>query len=119
MTMFLRWVISIVLNALALITVAQLFDGIHMEDFTTAILAGLILSILNVLVRPLLIILTLPITIITFGLFLLVVNATVLMLTQHFLRPDFAIDSFGIAILASILISIITMVLNRAVKGPA
>lgn len=117
--MFIRWIISIVLNALALITVAYLFDGIHMEDFTTALLAGLILSILNVLVKPLLVILTLPITVITFGLFLLVINAAVLMLTQHFLRPEFAIDSFGIAILASALISIITMVLGRAVKGPA
>lgn len=114
--MFLRWIISIVLNALALITVAQLFDSIHMEDFTTALLAGLILSILNILVKPLLVILTLPITIISFGLFLLVINAAVLMLTQHFLQPDFVIDGFGIAILASILISIITMVLNRAVK---
>lgn len=111
-----RWAISIVLNALALITVAELFDSIYMEDFQTALLAGLILSILNVLVKPLLIILTLPITILSFGLFLLVINAAVLMLTQNFLE-GFQIDSFGLAIVASILISIITMVLNSAVRS--
>lgn len=115
--MLIGWAISIVLNALALITVAQIFDSIHMESFQTALLAGLILSVLNVLVKPLLVILTLPITILSFGLFLLVINAAVLMLTQNFLQPDFQIDSFGLAIVASILISIITMVLNSVVRG--
>lgn len=104
-----------VLNALALITVAQLFDSITMVDFQTALLAGLILSILNVLVKPLLIVLTLPITILSLGLFLLVINAGVLMLTANFL-DGFTIDGFGSAILASVLISIITMVLNSAVR---
>lgn len=110
------WAISVVLNALALITVAQLFDSITMVDFQTALLAGLILSILNVLVKPLLIIFTLPITILSLGLFLFVINAGVLMLTANFLE-GFTIDGFGAAILASILISIITMVLNSAVRS--
>ncbi len=87
-----------------------------MVDFQTALLAGLILSILNVLVKPLLIIFTLPITILSLGLFLFVINAGVLMLTANFLE-GFTIDGFGAAILASILISIITMVLNSAVRS--
>lgn len=92
-----------------------MFDSIYMESFQTALLAGLILSILNVLVKPLLIVLTLPITILSLGLFLLVINAGVLMLTTNFLE-GFTIDGFGAAVLASILISIITMVLNSAVR---
>lgn len=109
------WAISVVLNALALVTVAELFGSISIDNFQTALLAGLVLSILNVLVKPLLIILTFPITILSLGLFLFVINAGVLMLTANFL-DGFTIDSFSIAILASILISIITMILNKMVR---
>src|SRR5690625_5732548 len=80
--MLIRWFLSIILNAIALIAVAQLFDSFHLEGFGTAILASFILSILNVLVKPILIIFTLPITFLTLGLFLFVINAITLMITQ-------------------------------------
>ncbi|HEX6593065.1 MAG TPA: phage holin family protein [Bacillota bacterium] len=114
--MFLRWFISIFLNAVTLIIVAQLFDSFHIEDFGTALLASLILSILNLFVKPILVLFTLPITFITFGLFLFVINAITLMLTQAVMSPDFYIDNFGIAIVAAIMIAILNTILNQLVK---
>jgi len=114
--MLLRWIVSLVLNAIALITVAQLFDSFQLEGFGTALLASLILAILNVLVKPLLIIITLPITIFTLGLFLIVINAITLMITQALIGTSFIIDGFGMAILAAIIISIINVLLNSLIK---
>jgi len=111
--MFLRWFLSIFLNAITLIIVAQLFDGFHLEGFGTALIASIILSVLNFLVRPILIILTLPITIMTLGLFLLVINAVTLMITQGVMGSSFEISGFGTAIIAAIVISIINTLLNR------
>lgn len=114
--MFVRWILSVVLNAVALIVVAELFEAFHLESFGTAILASIILGILNVIVRPILIILTLPITIISLGLFLFVINAITLMITQALMDSSFVIDSFGTAIIASIIISLLNLILNRLVK---
>ncbi|UJL45315.1 phage holin family protein [Virgibacillus sp. NKC19-16] len=114
--MLLRWIVSIVLNAVALIAVAQLFDSFQLEGFGTALLASFILSILNAIVKPILVILTLPITVFTLGLFLFVINAITLMITQALMDASFVIEGFGTAIIASILISIINLLLNSLVK---
>lgn len=117
MRILMRGLLSVFLNALALMIVAYLFDSFFLEDFETALLASLILSILNLFVKPILIIFTLPITVVTFGLFLFVVNAITLMLTQSFMGDAFVIDSFGMAVIGAIVISLISMVLNNIVKG--
>ena len=114
--MLMRWVISILLNAVALIAVAQIFEGFYLEGFGTAILASFILSIINVIVKPILIFFTLPITFITFGLFLFIINAITLMITQALFSSSFVFEGFGTAIIASVVISIITMLLNNLVK---
>lgn len=114
--MFFRWFLSLFLNAIALIAVAQLFDSFHLEGFGTALLASFILSILNSIVKPILILLTLPITVVTFGLFLFVINAVTLMIAQALIGDSFVIDGFGIALLAAIIISIINLLLNQLVK---
>ncbi|WP_100010456.1 phage holin family protein [Lentibacillus sediminis] len=114
--MLLRWIISIVLNAVALIVVAVLFDTFHLDGFGTALLASLILAILNMIIKPILVVLTLPITVLTLGLFLFVINAITLMITQSLMGPSFAIDGFGIAILAAVIISIINLLLNNLVR---
>lgn len=111
-----RWVISILLNAVALIAVAQIFDGFHLEGFGTALLASFMLSIINAIVKPILIFFTLPITLITLGLFLFVINAITLMIAQALIGPSFVIEGFGTAIFASIVISIIMMLLNSLVR---
>ncbi|MFA1819187.1 phage holin family protein [Virgibacillus oceani] len=115
--MLLRWLISIVLNAVALIVVAELFESFQLDGFGAAILASFILAIVNVIIKPILVILTLPITVITLGLFLFVINAITLMITQAVMGSSFVIDGFGIAIVASVIISIINLLLNNLVKN--
>lgn len=114
--MFIRWCISIFLNAVTLLIVDQIFDSFRIEGLGTALLASVILAILNFVVRPILVVLTLPITFITLGLFMFVINAVTLMITQSIMDSSFEIDGFGTAIIASIVISIINALLNRIVK---
>ena len=111
--MLMRWFFSVFLNAIALIVVAQLFESFHLEGFGTAILASIILALLNIFVKPILIILTLPITFVTLGLFLFVVNAITLMIAQGLIGSSFVIDGFGMAIIAAIIIAILNVILNR------
>ncbi|HLR65685.1 phage holin family protein [Virgibacillus alimentarius] len=114
--MLIRWLLSILLNSIALIAVAQLFDSFHLESFGTAVLASFILSILNVLVKPILVIFTLPITFLTLGLFLFVINAITLMITQGLMDESFVIDGFGTAIIAAFVISMLNMLLNSLAR---
>ncbi len=113
MRLLMRMFLSIFFNAIALFIVAQLFTSFHIDSFGTAILASIILAILNIFVKPILIILTLPFTILTFGFFLFVVNAITLMLAQSLFGSSFVIDGFGVAIVAAIIISLINMILQK------
>ncbi len=112
-----RFLITLALNTVALLIVNEIFSSFHIDGLGTAILASVILAILNVLLKPILIILTLPITLLTFGLFLLVINAITLMVTQALMGSSFVIDGFGTAFVASIFISIITLVLGKLIKN--
>lgn len=103
------------LNALALYIVAMVLPGIHLLDFGSALIAVVVIGLVNALIKPLLFLLTLPVTIITFGLFALVLNALMLMLASA-LTPGFKIDGFGTALLGSILLSIVTTVLHTLVQ---
>jgi len=113
--MFTQWILSLLINSIALLVVEMIFDGIQIGGVGSVLLASLILSILNTLIKPILIILTLPITILTLGLFLIVINAITLMVTQA-IMSSFAIDGFGLAIIASIIISIINLLLNNVIR---
>ncbi len=106
-----RWV----LNALALYIVAKILPGIHLLDFGSALIAVVVIGFVNALIKPLLFLLTLPVTIITFGLFALVLNALMLMLASA-LTPGFKIDGFLTALLGSILFSVITTILHSLVQ---
>ncbi len=111
-----RWLISLILQALAIITAGYLFDGFYIESFWIAIIAAVILTLLNVIIKPILVILTLPITILTLGLFMFIINAVTLMLAQAIIGDGFVIESFGLAILASIVISFINVVLQKGLN---
>ncbi|GAA0472494.1 phage holin family protein [Alkalibacillus silvisoli] len=110
------WLIAIVVNAIAILAVAELFEAFYIESFGMAILASFILSVLNVIVRPILVFFTLPITFLTLGLFLFVINAITLMLTQWMIGDGFVIDGFGWAIVAAIIISILNALLQSLFK---
>jgi putative membrane protein len=105
-----------ILNAIALFLVSKIISGVHIADFGSALLATLFLSIANLLVKPILILLTLPFTIFTFGLFIFIVNAVVLLLVSG-LTPGFKVDGFGTALIASIVLSVISMLLRSLVKN--
>ncbi|MFS0787740.1 phage holin family protein [Shouchella sp. 1P09AA] len=111
-----RWLIGLVLNALVLLLLSELFSGFTLSGFGAALIAALILSVLNWTVKPLLTVLTLPITILTLGLFLFVISALTLMLTAWFMGSYFVIDGFGIALLAAVIIALFQAILINPVK---
>ncbi len=111
-----RWLLGLVLNALVLLLLSALFSGFTLSGFGAALTAALILSVLNWTVKPVLTILTLPITILTLGLFLFVISALTLMLTAWLMGSYFVIDGFGIALLAAIIIALFQTLLINPVK---
>ncbi len=108
----LRWSI----NLLALVTAGVLINGIKIQSITAGLLAAGILGIVNAVIRPVVLILTLPINILTLGLFTLVINAAMLMLVAA-LVPGFVIETFSAALFGSLLISMISWILNLFVGG--
>ncbi len=105
-----------VLSALALFLVSRILSGIKLQDFWSALIAVVIIGLVNALVKPILLILTLPVTIITLGLFTFVLNALMLMLASA-LTPGFKVEGFWTALLASILLSIVSTLLHSLVRG--
>jgi putative membrane protein len=108
MGLIIRWV----LNTLALLLVANVVPNFHYRSWVTLAIAAAVLGLLNVIVRPILYLLTLPITIVTLGLFLLILNAVMLELTA-WLVPGFDIDGFCWAIVGALLLSVISLVTDR------
>jgi putative membrane protein len=89
-----------------LITAWILRRGVHVENFATAIMVAIALAILNTFIRPVLVFLTIPVTIFTLGFFLLVINALIIMLIGRIV-PGFTVDGFWWALLFSVILSII------------
>lgn len=118
-----RWIVSLLVNSIVLIAVSGLLKGIapdafYIANIQTAIIASIILAILNVFVKPFLILITLPITVVTFGFFLIVINAITLKMTDSLLGDAFNITGFGVAIVAAICISIFNMIIEKAIVEP-
>ena len=111
-----KWLVSLLANALVLMVVATIFSGFEISGFGAAIIASVILAVLNTIVRPLLVLLTLPVTFITLGLFLFVINAITLMLTAALMGDAFNISGFGLAIIAAIVISLLNMIIQSFIK---
>lgn len=113
-----KFIIKTAASALAIMFLAFLLPGIHVEgNFFYAVLLALVLSLLNTLVRPILVFLTLPATIFSMGLFLLVINAAIVLIADKFM-DGFNTDGFWWAMLFSILLSIINSVASKAFVGP-
>lgn len=102
-----------VLNALALIAVANFVPGIHVAGFTAALVAAFLLGLVNTLIRPLLLLLTLPVTLLTLGLFIFAINGLLFWLVGSVLR-DFVVDSFWHGVLGAVLYSIFSWALSAA-----
>jgi len=100
-----KFILRMLLSAAAVLLIANFLSGVHVENYTVAILVALVLGFLFAFLKPILVILTLPITVITLGFFLLVIN-TLLILLADKVVSGFSVDGFWIAMLFSILLSI-------------
>jgi putative membrane protein len=111
-----RFLVRLVLNGLAIIIAAWLLPGIHITSTLSALVAGVILGFVNAIVRPVLFFLTLPLTLLTLGLFIFVLNAICFALTA-WLVPGFDVDGFFSAVFGALLVSIVSWILNGLVVG--
>src|SRR5689334_6796738 len=106
--MLLRWI----LNALALLVVSYIVPGFEVASFWWALVVALVLGLVNALVRPILLVLTLPINILTLGLFTFVINALMILLVANLLE-GFAVASFGAALGGALLLWVISWFTNN------
>ena len=113
-----RFLARLLLNGLAILVAAWLIPGVRLAGSVPALVAGTILGVVNALVRPILLLLTLPFTLITLGLFIFVVNAICFALTAA-LVPGFEIDGFFSAFFGALLVSIVSWLLNALLADDA
>ncbi|HWY78750.1 MAG TPA: phage holin family protein [Candidatus Sulfotelmatobacter sp.] len=99
-------------NSLIIMIAAYILPGVHVDNLWTALLVSLVLGILNIFIKPLLLVLTLPITVVTFGLFLFVINAFLVLLAGHIVS-GFTVDGFWWALLFSLFISFVNLVISK------
>jgi len=109
--LLLRWLIL----TFAIMTAAYLFSGIHVNGFGSALFAALVLGILNAFFRPILLILTLPINVLSLGLFTFVINAVLLLMTSGVIG-GLVVDGFGSALFGSLIISLVSLLLSSFVS---
>jgi putative membrane protein len=106
-----RFLARLLLNGIAIIVAAWMLPGLHLSGLFPALVAGAILGFVNAIIRPVLFFLTLPLTLVTLGLFIFVLNALCLGLTAA-LVPGFDIDGFWWAVLGALLVSVVSWILN-------
>lgn len=108
----LRWSI----NLLALVVANIVIDGIRIEGIGAGMLAAAVLGIVNAVIRPIVLILTLPVNVITLGLFTIVINAVMLEIVAAIV-PGFSIETFGAAVIGALIVGIVSLVLNLFISG--
>jgi putative membrane protein len=111
MKLIFKWLLS----AAALLCVAYLYDGVMVSSFFTALLAALVIGLFNMVLRPVLVLLTLPVTLVTLGLFLFVINALMFWAASGVLG-GFQVRDFGAALLGSLIYSVFGMLIDAAVE---
>jgi putative membrane protein len=110
-----KLIVKFVLSAIAVVLISKLLPGVTVIDYFTAFLVAVVLAVLNLFVRPLLILLTLPATILTLGLFLLVINGLIILLVDH-LISGFTVSSIWTAMLFSILLTILQSIFHSVLR---
>ena len=108
-------IMRLIVTSIVAFGLSYLLEGIKFDSFWTAIIVAIVLAILNAIIKPLLILFTLPITLFTFGLFLFVINALIILLAEK-LVTGFHVDGFWWALLFSLLLSLLTSLLYKERK---
>ncbi len=106
-----KWLLQSILSAVAVMFTAQILPGVQVLGIIDALLVALVLSFLNTFLKPVLLILTIPVTLLTFGLFLLVINAIIIVVADALL-DGFNVNGFGWALLFSLILSVINALLQ-------
>ncbi|MGJ3702289.1 phage holin family protein [Variovorax sp. AFSI2.2] len=112
MRIILKWLLS----AVALLAVAYLYNGVQVNSFGSALIAAAVIGLLNMVVRPVLVVLTLPVTIVTLGLFLFVINA-LLFWAASGLLTGFQVSGFVAALIGSLIYSLLGLIIEAALGG--
>lgn len=112
MKLILTWLLA----ACALLLVAYLYPGVQVQSFGSALIAAFVIGLFNMVLRPVLVILTLPVTLITLGLFLFVINA-LLFWAAASLLDGFHVSGFGAALLGSVIYSVLMLMVHAALKS--
>lgn len=110
-----NFLLKVLVSTFAVFISAYFLPGVGVEPFTTAIVVAFVLAVLNALLKPVLIILTIPVTIMSFGLFLLVINAFIIQLAAYLVR-GFDVANFWWALLFSVILTLVTWVLESPVR---
>ena len=108
------FIIKILITAVAAFVAAYFLPGVDIADIKTTIIVALVLALLNTFLKPILVILTIPITIITLGLFLLIINAIIVKLADYFIH-GFTVQGWVSAILFSLIVSVVSYILAKIV----
>ena len=111
MKLIIKWLLS----AAALLAVAYLYSGVQVNSFSAALIAALVIGLFNMILRPVLVVLTLPVTVITLGLFLFVINALMFWSAASML-DGFYVRDFGAALVGSLIYSAFGIVIDSAVE---
>ncbi len=112
MSLIVRWFI----NALALMAVAYLYSGVQVAGIMQALAAALVLGLVNAVIRPILILLTLPVTLLTLGLFIFVINAFLFWFVAEIVK-GFTVSGFPAAFIGSLMYSVITIITSWLISG--
>ncbi len=112
MKLLLKWLLS----AAALLLVAYLYSGVQVQSFMSALVAALVIGLFNAVLRPVLVVLTLPVTVVTVGLFLFVINALMFWAAAGVL-DGFHVNGFGAALLGSLIYSLLGLLIESALGG--
>ena len=108
---FWNWIVT----SLTIFAIPQLITSVHVDGFGSALAVAIVLGVLNAVVRPILIFVTIPLTILSLGFFLLIINALLFQFAGSFVS-GFSVDSFGAAFLAALIVSIVSSVMNLSGK---
>jgi putative membrane protein len=107
-----NWLTKLIVNALAVFAAAYLLPGVSLTGFVTAIIVAAVMSLLNLFLKPILILLTIPLTLVTFGLFLLVINAIIVLVCSSLVN-GFRVDGVWTALLFSVVVSVISSMMDN------
>lgn len=110
------FLIKIILGGIAVLIAEFFLPGIHIDSWITGFLLAAVLILINITIKPLMIILTFPLTIVTLGLFLLVINALAVMIADYFI-PGFVVDGFWWALLFAVVLSIINSLFGNSLNS--